>query len=237
MSYASEVLADAPKAYYRMREASGLIQDSSGFGHNATSVIDGGLFYSQTPSPIITDPTDTYIDFVASDFSIPDHADLDFGDTLTAEAWIITDQLGVSRAISGRGSGALTWGLDGATDKIFIAKADVGVICFSTIAIVIATWYYLVYTKSGATSNLYMNAVDRTGVVTDLTFVNVATPLKVGSDYNDTIQWNGPLDEVAFYSTALSQERVLAHYNAALTTTAGPGDNPPIGLLGRGAGW
>jgi hypothetical protein len=39
MSYVDEVLADSPRAFYRLNEASGLPQDSSGNGLHMTWVI------------------------------------------------------------------------------------------------------------------------------------------------------------------------------------------------------
>ncbi len=219
MSYASEVLADNPKAYFRMQEASGLIQDSSGLAHHATSSI-GTAGYQQQPSPVITEPSDYFITFIADSFSVPNHADLTFGNTMTVETWAATDDL-LSRAFTGRGTGALTLFIDTATAKFTAAKADTAIIVASTITISISTWYHLVYTKDGTTSKLYINGIDRTGVVTDQTLASPAVPLIVGADYNGTsFQWNGGLDEMAFYSTALSQDRVLAHYNAALSDSS-----------------
>lgn len=216
MSYASEVLADSPKAYFRMQEASGLIQDSSGLGHNATSVTDGGLVYDLSLiNPLPSDSANRYIHFAVSNFSVPDHADLDMGDTLTVEAWIFKSDVGNIRAISGRGTSALTWGTN--TDNtVFAAKADVGIIVSSTTMLSIDTWYHVAYTKATTTSKIYINGVDRTGTVTNQTLADVAVPLIVGADYNGTIAWLGSLDEVAFYSTALSQARIQAHYAAAL---------------------
>lgn len=236
MSYASEVLADAPKAYYRMQEASGLIQDSSGLGHNATST--GGNAVYHTATPLVTDPGDFSIQhIVGSWFSIPDHADLDMGDTLTAEAWVYPTTLGTLLVISGRGGvGALSWGMN--TDNtIFAAKANTAIIVSSTITLSISTWYHVAYTKATTTSKIYIDGVDRTGAVTNQTLADVAVPLIVGADYDASAPWLGLLDEVAFYSTALPQARVQAHYNAAFSTGGGSGDAPPIGVLGRGAGW
>lgn len=217
-AYSSVVLADSPKAYFRMQEASGLIQDSSGLGHHATSSVGTALY--QRASPITTDPSDYSIAMIADSFSIPDHADLTFGDTLTVEAWIHTDDL-LDRAITGRGTGALTFYIDGTTDKLSAAKADVAVIVQSTITLSIGEWYHVVYTKSGATSKMYINGVDRTGTVTNQTLASPAVPLIVGADYNGTgIQWNGNLDEVAFYNYALTPVQVLSHYRTGIGSYA-----------------
>lgn len=201
-----------------MQEASGLIQDSSTLGHHATTSVGTAVY--QDPSPITSDPSDYSIHFSADSFSIPDHADLTFGDTLTVEAWAGRDDA-ILRAICARGSGSLTLAVE--TDhKVSAYRADFGLIVSSTVGISTTSWNHIVYTKSGATSKIYIDGVDRTGTVTDKTLTSPSVPLIVGADYNGTsIQWNGSLDEVAFYSTALGADRVLAHYNAA-TSSGGP---------------
>jgi hypothetical protein len=220
MSYASEVLADAPKAYYRMQEASGLIQDSSGNGNHATSST-GTATYQQV-GPITSDPSDFSIFFNADDFIIPDDVDIDFGDIVTVEAWLYRDDTGTTRAFTGRGSNALTLFILDADSKLGAAKAGVAIIVYSTIALSTSTWYHVAYTKSGATSKIYIDGVDRTGTVTDATLADpgAGVPMRVGADYNGTLTWLGGLDEVAFYSTALSEARIQAHYNAATTAAA-----------------
>lgn len=212
MSYASEVLSEPSlKAYFRMQEASGLIQDSSGLAHHATSQAGTPVYHNLTL--ITSDPADYSLYMAGDSFSVPDHADLDHGDTLTVEAWV-THEDAITRAISGRGSGALTWGID-STHKLFAAKADFGALVSSTITLSMLTAYHVAYTKSGATNKLYVNGVDVSGTVTNLTLIDVAVPLIVGADYNGTIAWLGVLDEVAFYSAALSPDRIQAHYAAA----------------------
>ncbi len=218
MSYVSEVLADNPKAFFRMQEASGLIQDSSGLAHHATSQT-GTPLYNGTPVPVTSDPSARHIAFDGNDyFSIPDHTDLDFGDTVSVEAWIYLAALGSVRVWTGRGSaGALSMGTN--TDNtVFAAKANVGIIVSSTTTIPEDTWKHVVYTKSGATSKIYIDAIDRTGTITNQTLADVGTALVVGADYDGTFGWNGALTEVAFYSTALSQARVQAHFDAATAT-------------------
>jgi concanavalin A-like lectin/glucanase superfamily protein len=220
MSYASTVLSETSlKAYYRMAEASGLIQDSKGSNH-ATAQTGTPVYHN--PTGIDSDPSDYSLYMAGDYFSIPDHADLDHGDVLTVECWAAKDPGDANaRAFSGRGSGALTWGLD-STLHLFAARADVSLLCTSTITVSPSTWYHFAYTKNGATNKLYINGDDVTGSVTDSTLADVNVPLIVGADYNGTLAWLGALDEVAFYSAALTQARIQAHYNAAFGQTLLP---------------
>lgn len=217
MSYASAVAANSPKLFFRMQEASGLFQDSSGLAHHATAT--GGNTGYQIASPIVSEPTDYATTHLAGSWhSVPDHADLDMGDTITAEAWVYPTTMATLMVISGRGSaGALTWGMN--TDNtIFVAKANTAIIVSSTSTLSISTWYHVVYTKATTTSKIYINGSDVTGTVTNQTLADVTTALYVGADYDASGPWLGRLDEVAFYSTALSQTDVQTHYNAAIST-------------------
>ncbi len=226
MSYSSEVLADSPKVYYRMQEASGLPQDSSGLAHHVTAATGTQVFAYHAGGPLATDASDYAIGWSGGSggFSTPDHADLDLGDVMTAEAWIYRADLGVTRVITAKGVNALTWGIDAATGNLFIAKANVAVICLSSVAISTSTWTHVAYTKNGATNFVYINGADRTGTVTNQTLASTATAQFIGTDYDGTsYAWYGSLDEVALYATALSQARIQAHYNAAFTVVAGAG--------------
>lgn len=90
-------------------------------------------------------------------------------------------------------------------------------ICEATIAITDTTvWYHLVVTKSGATTKLYINGVDRTGSVTNQTLTNTVDPIHIGAyDGDGWAPFAGGLDEVAIYNVALSQATVQQHYSAA----------------------
>jgi hypothetical protein len=85
------------------------------------------------------------------------------------------------------------------------------------------TWTYLVLERSGSTVTLYVNgqqAAQTTGVTGALnTSTNALSigRLTGGSDY-----FNGSIDEVAIYNTALSASQIWNHYTAALGGTPTP---------------
>ncbi len=197
-----------------------LIQDSSGLAHHATTSGGTAIYEIPSPNPIETDPNNYFIDFNGTlSYGIPDHTDLDFGDVMTAEAWVISGdwQHGPTHhVISGRGSGALTWYVDYTDNKLTVAKADTGNICKADFVFEEDVWYHCMYTKNGSTSRIYINGVNVTGTVTNQTLVDVSNQLVVGGDYDLTsYRFYGALDEVAFYRTALSRDRAIAHYLAA----------------------
>lgn len=233
MSYASEVLADSPAGYYRCQEASGLILDSSGNGRNATA--SSGTAQYQQASPILSDPADfaIYFDGDAS-FSVPD-VGLDFGNVFSLEAWIKRTTSGIFEQILFKGINAYDMHISSG-NRIVVAKAGVGDIAQSSTSITDTSWHHCVVTKNAAVSaNVYIDAVDVTSFILDQTCTDTASALVFGDDTFADFS-NSRMDEFALYPTVLSQARITAHYNAAFST-AGPGDNPPIGFLGRGAGW
>src|SRR5579872_137286 len=87
MSYSSTILADAPQAWYRLNEASGLVAaDSSGNGYNATLPATG-ITYSQ-PGAIVGD-TDTSMLFSSTaTLALPYALNPSTWTTLSLEFWI-----------------------------------------------------------------------------------------------------------------------------------------------------
>ncbi len=229
MSYVSEITADSPIAWYRCQEASGYLQDSSGGARHADEV-HGSPTYAVT-GPITSEGSDRGITFhsASSDwFNVPYYAGYDLGDVCSVECWlkradtVTTEQIVITRdqglylAISG-------------TNQLAFAKSGVSTMVRSTVAITdTTTWHHCVNTKTGATVKQYIDGVDVTGVVTNQTFTNGATPtVKIGADGGGS-PFNGSVDEIAVYATALSAARVLAHYTAA-TAGAGGGGGGAVG--------
>lgn len=233
MSYASQVLADGPRGYWRMNETSGLIQDSSGNANHA--VAQGGTPIYRAESPIISDSTSRSIIFNGTSnwFGVLDHNTLDLGDVFTLEAWVKTPLptgAGEQWGIVSKDAGAYYMRVY-ETGQLEILRNSVADIAWTDVAVDDTRWWHCVVTKSGATVAQYVNGVDETGAVTNSTCANNTAGLTVGGSSDAAEFFRGNLTEVAVYPTALSQARVVAHYSAAFT------DEPPIGFSGRGAGW
>ena len=81
------------------------------------------------------------------------------------------------------------------------------------------TWYNLIITKSsGIIDNIYINGLDDTQSTTDtLGFVGGRGNTYIGATYQGTAyayEFNGNLDEVSIWNTALSQSAVTEIYNS-----------------------
>lgn len=238
-NYAAEVLSDGPVAYYRMNEPSGFPQDSSGNGNHTTIVQSQG-----TPNPLYSQPSTVDVGIklaaVAANgyaFQAIDQPSLRVGDVWTIEAWIKRADTDSSEiVICAKKGGGYYMSL--VANMLTIGASEIAIIAQSTTTITdLTTWHHVVTTKNGATCKLYIDAVDVTGTVINTTTIDSINNLSIGVEgVGYPSYFPGWVDEVAIYPTALSADKVLAHYRAGLTIY-GPADNAPIGTAGRGAGW
>lgn len=216
MNYVSEVLSDTPCGYWRMAEASGQIQDISG-NDNHSTVVNGSPTYLQ-PGAIASNSSNTAIllDGSTEYYEIPDHATLDVGDVLTLEVWIKIASLAVPSRIFCKGSDAYDMVVQ-ADGTAQLTKVNVDWVVQSSILLSTDIWYHVAATKNGATRAMYVNGVDVSVLNTNQTLVNNTASLFIGQFApGDVHRFNGTLDELAIYPTALSQERILAHYNTSM---------------------
>jgi hypothetical protein len=222
VSYSSEVLADSPVAYYRMDESSGQPQDSSGTGNNTTAT-GGTPTYSQVGA-LASDPTSTAILFSPTPseeyFTAPDHATLDLADVFTIEAWLkLTSSDAGNHCYLTKGTNAYYMAIN--AQRLQLSKAFAVDMVASTITITdTTTWHHCVGTKNGSTMALYVDGVDVTGTPTNATCADNTETLSIGALPGFSLNFDGALDEIAVYPTALSAARVLAHYHAAFNGLA-----------------
>ena len=239
--YSTAVLSDSPDVYYRLGDASGTTMvDSSGNSHNGTYVNVPALGHAG----LLTGAPVTSVQFAADATVFPhvnveSNADIPSGlyPNFSIEAiikpvandannpWVViggldsnTDYSYISlnyRVISGLGS--IDFGASSSSAGWDLSTTD-GTIDVDTIYHVVGTW-------DGSTATVYING-SVTGTLSSAIAVSVGnpTPFFAGGDLFDNNAFGdnyyGTLDEVAFYTTALSAGRVLAHYNASIG--AGP---------------
>jgi hypothetical protein len=242
MIYFSEVLADTPSGYWRLGEGSDALPaaDASGNGNTGTYTNTIGTTPSQVGA-LAGDP-DTAVLFTRASsgyVSVLDSTSLDLGDTFTLEAWVKLAATGQATAkhIVSKGVNGYCFRI-GSTDKLELLKDRIALIVTSTTAITNTNWHHVVATKNGATVKLYLDAVDVTGTVTNATCANNAANLFIGVDNtassggtpDATTYFDGFIDEVAVYPTALSAARITVHLDSAPT----PIPMPPPPSLGWG---
>jgi hypothetical protein len=236
MSYSSEVLADSPLLYPRLGDASGTTcVDSSGNGRNGTYI--GTLSLAQTG--LLVGDADTSVDFPGTNSRVEftDAAWMDVS-TATIEALIRPDTLSgtdtiISRDLSGT-AGSRCWLFRLNAGKLEFIFWDSGgtqrgpYTAATTLST--GTTYYVAVTFDGTNVNLFYGNVstpgslvnDGTAAIT-ATMRNVATDINIGTRRSNSTTnadlFDGRLDEVAFYGSALSSGRLAAHYAAAINAT------------------
>lgn len=236
MSYSSEVLADSPLAYYRMSETSGTtLVDSSGNGHDGTYV--GGV--TLNAAGLVATSTDKAANFDGNnDYArVPEAAWL-HPSAMSIEAWVICDVAPGARTqyIASK----TTVGTINATEYQFIlyrqsGTANVGFIVTNSsgtqVTIVEAggsltagAKRHIVGSWDGTTAVLYVDGLPvGSAALSGTLATGSAADFVIGNNSaNVTRWWDGTIDEVAYYGTGLSADRVRAHYYAGVTTSNYP---------------
>ena len=207
--YVAEVLSDSPRAYWKLDEASGLPQDSSGNGLHMTTNT-GTLLYRQ-PGPMSsaailynggTGSSRSTVTTVTDNFSI--------------ETWIKTPLLTLDnqRGVYNGNSSADGWGF--LVDMSLKFKALAGGVSFlsaSAAALSTTEFKHVVIQRSGTVWTYYVNGVE------DTANAGTSTPNAPGAA-DSSIHLDGFMQavyaHVAIYETALGAVKVADHYAAAI---------------------
>jgi hypothetical protein len=246
------VLADSPLIYYRLGDPSGstTVADSSGNGHNGAAI--GGVTFGQ-PGALAGDP-DTSASFDGST-GIVDSGTQVLSPSSTIEAWIhpTSSQCSGSGCSAGQsaiagtgGSFQLTWGRDPSHVIVWLWPQDNSgwLTLEAPDAIPLDTWTYLATTWNGVTDQLsiYINgALDATvnlpGVISSKQQGGRSYNFAAGGFTSGEQPFQGGIDEVAYYGSALTPDRILAHYRAGSTAAVAPavtGVSPGSGPVSGG---
>ena len=225
MSYSSEVLADSPQAYYRLGEASGTtMTDSSGNSRNGT--------YNNTPTLGVTGAlsgdTDTAATFAVGSSEDGRTAygswlDINTSNGFTVEAWVKTTATGTTRMVAARNNTSTdVWHLTTETTgkpQLFIRNTAANSVLGPS-AINDGNWHHVVGVWDGSNLILYVDGSQVATTAANSTGLNTTASqgFNVGSRGN--LFFDGSIDEVAYYSTALSATRIGVHYTEGHTAAA-----------------
>lgn len=229
MSYLSEVLADSPVGYWRLGETAGTtMTDSSGnYRHGLHVSLSAGSM--GLPGAIPGD-SDTSVQYQGGSYSEVAHATWADVQNFTIEAWVSAEGVGTLDGPILTRDGEI--GVD--VPYTILMHSSYGFIVYISkggttyyrgtsdwAQINDGAWHHIVATHS-TTAGLKVY-VDGTEVIDGPHNVPPAGALDVtqqsvrvghSSDF-DGRYYSGNVDEVALYNTALSPERVLAHWQAA----------------------
>lgn len=223
--YAAEVLADSPLAYWRLGDASGTtMTDSSGNSRNGTYVNSPTL----GATGLLTTDADTCVDWDGSNdhATVTSAAWMNGWTAFTAEAIVKPDTVSGDRIIVCRTSwlggptdGGRGWHLiiQGGQFNLGIRFTD-GTAIDSKVGptVTAGTTYHAAMVFSPTTLKLYLNGTEvyTTTAHAGKTVNSPVTDLRLSREAYGVGFFDGKMDEVAVYGTALSAARVAAHYAA-----------------------
>jgi hypothetical protein len=219
--YATAVSGDAPRSYWRFGEASGALVDQKGVA-NGTYVGSpsrgvAGLLTGDPDLAASFDGTSQYADVAGAAAWTPS--------AFSVEIVVRPSSLPVNRTIwATQGSFNGWWLNTGPSGEVRIFVGDGSAWRFGSSGPVLAAGgtYQVVATYDGTNARLYVNgSLVSTGPSVAMAPNGGANVMRFGAFSTGPGQyWPGILDDASFYSVALSQTQVQAHYGASITGSA-----------------
>jgi hypothetical protein len=219
--YRDQVLAALPTSYWRFGEASGTTasDDMAANAGTYSNVLLG------QPGALAGDSnTAASFDGMRSYMSVPESTSLNMSSAVTVEFWAkrrtISNSYQVLVGKPGDGqSQNENYALWLSTSNKYIAYFGNGTsyVAVQTPAISDTNWHYVVATDDGSTVKIYLDGVLKQSAPTSLRLTPNGLPLNIGRANNNRYFFNGWLDEVALYPSALSGTTIQSHYTRAIT--------------------
>lgn len=244
--YATEVIKDDPVAYWRLDDDQSPARDSTENDYNAFE--SNGINYKEE-SPFLNDDNSA-ISFLQNGQLITDPFEKIDGGGFTVEFWIQFNSApsGFTNLV-GDGEGGMDFmlmvyaGSGGfirphvQTNSGFASIDSVDRITDNGLHHIVATW-------DEASGELYLyidgelaNATVSAGTIpTSGQPINSDNPIYIGQDGREPRAPDALIDEVAIYNYALSDERILAHFNAVEVPEPPEPPEPPADAGGVAVG-
>jgi len=219
LGISSVVLSQNPLLYYRFQEDAGTsVEDSSGNSNTGTSTATGITREQSPPTAEATDSSylfDGVNGFITTPTSSPSLSS-NFS-ALSVECWLRVPFLpAAEQTIVGKGQGPgndhfqLALAPDGRI-KFWFSDNTFPKLAFSASTVLPNSWVYVVAVWDGTENVVYLNTSPGTPVANAVNPVTSAQNIQVAA-YNSGGRFNGFLDDLAIYGTALAQEDTQDRY-------------------------
>ena len=239
-TYRSEVMADSPRAYWRLGENGGATAAADETANSNTgSYVNGpvlgaaGALAGDTNTAAVFDGVNDYM-------TVPDSASLDVNSAVTVEAWLKRTKASWQVVVGKPGNGQSKF----ENYALWINSSNQAVAYFgngSSYATVASTgpidtaWHHVVATYAAGSAKLYLDGVLNASSTSSVQLTPNTLALNVGRESANNYFFGGSLDEVAVYGTALSAARIQQHYAAGTGIEIQPPaptlTTPPAGSL------
>lgn len=216
-AYSNAVLADTPLAYWRLGGSSGTaMADSSGNNHTLTLTASTGV----GATGILSNDTDKCWDAPGTQHGSVTNGTWMNTSSFTIECWCRPDKVSGYNALVTRDGDSTSRGWNMyIRDGFLLCYYYPPVEFTSSIPMSAGNTYHCVMTSDGTNVKLYVNGVLGASVATALTAPSGNAMSLAGSPAGTTgmsFQFDGRIDEVAYYGQALSEARITAHYQAGI---------------------
>jgi hypothetical protein len=212
VSYRDAVLADAPVAYWRLGETSGIVAGDEAASHDGE--YRGGVALGE-PGAVAGD-ADPAAGFDGANDSvrIRNAPSLNPTSALSIETWLRPGSLASSSLVR-KDTQYMLRLTSGGRIVFRIWKGGTANEVSVPGAVTADSWSHLVATWNGSTMELWVDGVLRATRALAAPSASGSQSLYLGST-NQSYDWlDGTLDEIALYDKALTPERIQAHFATA----------------------
>ena len=228
--YSQVILSDTPASYWKLDETSGAsAADSAG---SATGTYTNGPTLNQ-PSAVKDANTAVSFDDTDDSVSIGDVHDFAGTASFSVELWLRpTAATAAYRRVISKQTSGRAWGMElastagGVPNQLIFVREDASNVktnVRSVGALQAGVWYHIVVTYDGATMRLYMDGALADSTASTVVLENHTQPLTLGRTPGGAGPYGGLLDEVAIYTTVLSQQQAPSTTTPA-SASPDPGD-------------
>jgi hypothetical protein len=220
LSYHEQVLAASPAAYWRLGETSG----TSAADETGTNPGTYNNVLLNQPSALTSDsnPSASF-DGTRSYMRVPASPSLNMTSAVTVEFWAkrrtISNSYQVLVGKPGNGQSKFeNYAVWLTNTNRYIAYFGDGTtwVAVQTPVVTDTNWHHIVATNNGSRVKIYMDGGLKQDSATTLQMSANNQPLNLGRANTNNYYFNGWLDEVAIYPTALSAPTIVAHYNRGI---------------------
>ena len=220
-SPSAQVLADHPVGFWRLGDPVGSTVALDASGNGLSGAVDPAVSFGQAGA--ITGDTAASFPGSGLGVTVAASAVLDLANTVSVEAWVRPTAAGQNGAIfektvNGWVNSQYMLFLEAGVAKFRVRTTSGALLPVDGPTLALNTWTHLVGTFDGTTLRLYVNGVLAASAAAQGPLNSGSGTAFIGRLGQNLYPFQGSLDEVAVFPSALSPERIRAHYLGGVVT-------------------